>query len=161
MQPQQDPIKNELLETAPTLAALKKQRASMPAHSYFEGMQQRVLATVALIPVERKTADELPVFLQWMLHLLQPKYAIPVLTVLILSISVSLFQDNQISNNDISYQEYLYSDLNEIETELLIAELSDADIEELQAQLFADNFFTYQDYLIENIDELNLSEEFL
>jgi len=73
-------IQEELAAIAPKLSKVIKQEKEAPAF-YFEAMQQRVLSQ---IKTEENTVTIFEKWLQNMLHIFQPKYALPAFTIALL-----------------------------------------------------------------------------
>jgi len=169
MNTEKENIKNELSQNAPLLAGMEKQEHfKVPAH-YFDGLQQRVLERIRIeAPV--KTAQPMPWWVDRLLWLFQPQYAVAFATVLIVVVMAAVLQlpQTETGGNNLvaaipaeTVTEYLAE--TQIETDIISAQLDETDISELEQQLAYHPVLEKETYneLINHIDETQIMEELL
>jgi len=170
MNTEKENIKNELSQNAPLLSGMEKQEHfKVPAH-YFEGLQQRVLERIRLeVPV--KTEHPMPLWMDRLLWLFQPQYAVAFATVVLIIVVSAVFQTPQtgIDDTNILLSEIPAETVTEylaeakIETDAISAQLNENDLTELEQQLAFYPTLEREtlNELIHNIDESKIMEEFL
>ncbi len=152
-------IQDELKEIAPMLSSVNKQTKNAPAF-YFENMQRRVLNEISI--TKQGSASLFDKWLNILLQIFQPKYALPAVTVVflfamatVLHLPESNFTEatNSVALNNEAIGNFLAEE--DISIDVISSNLNDNEVSKLTL-LFASNTIqknNIKDYFLDDIDE--------
>jgi len=151
-------IQDELKEIAPVLSTINKQQKNAPAF-YFENMQQRVLNEISVDKNEPSLFDK---WLNTLLQIFQPKYALPFATITFLFVVATVLHmpennftgtQNKLVVNKQAISDFLAEE--DISLDVISRNLNNTEVSKLTL-LFASNTIqkkNIKEYILDDIDE--------